>query len=175
MIMCDECGERPANIHLTTIVDGEKKDFNLCSECLARKKELSVDFGAIASRLSKMIRQKQEKAAESESETPIPDISCAQCGTTYAQFRASGRLGCAQCYEAFRQPLTEWMDHTYGASKHIGRASGGVACAVSLRMQLEKLRRRQKRAIADEAYEEAALLRDQIRALSAEMEAKRDE
>ena len=77
--------------------------------------------------------------------------------------------------EGWLEPLTEWMDHTYGASKHIGRASGGVTCAVSLRMQLEKLRRRQKRAIADEAYEEAALLRDQIRALSAEMEAKRDE
>ena len=175
MIMCDECGARPANIHLTTIVDGEKKDFNLCSECLARKKELSLDFGAIASRLSQMIRQKQEKAAAPENETPIPDISCAQCGTTYAQFRAAGHLGCAQCYEAFRQPLSEWMKRTYGASKHVGRASGGVTCAVSRRMELEKLRRRQKRAIADEAYEEAALLRDQIRALAAEMEAKRDE
>ncbi len=175
MIMCDECGVRPANIHLTTIVDGEKKDFNLCSECLARKKELSLDFGAIASRLSQMIRQKQEKAAAPEAEAPVPDISCAQCGTTYAQFRASRRLGCAQCYEAFRQPLAEWMQKTYGASKHVGRTSGGVACAVSLRMQLEKLRRRQKRAIADEAYEEAASLRDQIRALSAEMEAKRGE
>ena len=175
MIMCDECGERPANIHLTTIVDGEKRDFNLCSECLARKKELSVDFGAIASRLSKMIRQKQEKQAEAAVETPIPDISCAQCGTTYAAFRASGRVGCAQCYEAFRQPLSEWMQQTYGASRHVGRESGGVACAVSLRMQLDKLRRMQKKAIATEEYEQAALLRDQIRALSAEVEATRDE
>lgn len=175
MIMCDECGERPANIHLTTIVDGEKRDFNLCSECLARKKELSVDFGAIASRLSQMIRQKQEKAAEPEAEIPIPDISCAQCGTTYAAFRASGRVGCAQCYEAFRQPLTEWMRLERGAVRHIGRESGGVACSVSLRMQLGKLRRMQKTAIANEEYEQAALLRDQIRALSAEMEATGDE
>ncbi|MBQ8953457.1 MAG: UvrB/UvrC motif-containing protein [Clostridia bacterium] len=174
MIMCDECGERPANIHLTTIVDGEKKDFNLCSECLARKKELSVDFGAIASRLSKMIRQKQEKA-DAESETPLPDISCAQCGTTYAAFRASGRMGCAQCYEAFRQPLAEWMQQTQGASRHIGRESGGMTCSVSLRMQIDKLRRMQKKAIANEEYEQAALLRDQIRTLSAEMEATRDE
>ncbi len=175
MIMCDECGARPANIHLTTIVDGEKKDFNLCGECLARKKELNLDFNAIATRLSRMIRQKQEKAAESEAETPVPDICCPQCGTTYAQFRASGHLGCAQCYEAFRQPLSEWMEKTCGASRHAGRSSGGVACSVSLRMQLEKLRRRQKRAIADEAYEEAARLRDEIRALSAQMEAKRDD
>jgi len=173
MIMCDECGARPANIHLTTIVDGEKRDFNLCSECLARKKELSVDFGAIASRLSKMIRQKQEKAAEPE--TPIPDISCAQCGTTYAEFRASGHVGCAQCYEAFRQPLTEWMARTHGASRHIGRTSGGMGCAVSLRMKLDKLKRMQKKAIANEEYEQAALLRDQIRTLSAEMEATCDE
>ena len=175
MTMCDECGKHPANIHLTTIVDGEKRDFNLCSECLARKKELSVDFGAIASRLSQMIRQKQEKAAETENDMPIPDISCAQCGTTYAAFRASGHVGCAQCYEAFRQPLTEWMQRTHGASRHIGRESGGVACSVSLRMQLDKLKRMQKKAIANEEYEQAALLRDQIHALAAEMEATRDE
>ena len=173
MIMCDECGVRPANIHLTTIVDGEKKDLNLCTECLARKKELHVDFGAIASRLSRMIRQKQEEATEKN--IPIPDISCAQCGTTYAAFRDSGHVGCAQCYEAFRQPLTEWMDRTFGASKHIGRASGGIACAVSKRMELGKLKRMQKVAIANEEYERAAMLRDQIRALSAEMEATRDD
>ena len=178
MIMCDECGQRPANIHLTTIVDGEKRDFNLCSECLARKKEMNVDFGAIANRLNRMIRQNQEKdakEAEAKPETPVPDISCAQCGTTYASIRTTGRMGCPQCYEAFRQPLSEWMERTHGASQHVGRASGGVACAVSLRMRLDKLKRMQRRAIENEDYEEAAVLRDQIRALSAEMEAAHDE
>ena len=172
MIMCDECGVRPANIHLTTIVDGEKRDFNLCSECLARKKELRVDFSAIANRLSKMIQEKQDKPPAAEE--PIPDVSCAQCGTTYAAFRSSGHVGCAQCYEAFRQPLTEWMERTYGASRHVGRTSGGMACAVSLRMKMDKLKRLQKQAIANENYEQAALLRDQIHALSAEMEATQD-
>ena len=55
MIMCDECGIRPANIHLTTIVDGEKKDVNLCAECLARKKELKIDFSALAGTIGQML------------------------------------------------------------------------------------------------------------------------
>ena len=30
-MMCDECGVRPANIHLTTFVNGEKQERNLCA------------------------------------------------------------------------------------------------------------------------------------------------
>lgn len=33
-MMCDECGVRPANIHLTTFVKlGEKQERHLCATC----------------------------------------------------------------------------------------------------------------------------------------------
>ena len=166
MMMCDECGVRPANIHLTTIVGGEKKELNLCSECLARKKEFHLDFSAIASRINGLLHAQTE-------ETGGPDIRCPRCGTTYDQFRKTGQLGCAQCYDAFREPLGSWMEKTQGSCHHIGRESGGVDYSVSLRIKLDKLRRLQQTAIAREDYETAARLRDQIRGLTAEMEAER--
>ena len=37
-MMCDECGVRPATIHLTTFTNGEKQDKNLCATCLTKYK-----------------------------------------------------------------------------------------------------------------------------------------
>lgn len=168
MILCDECGLRPANIHLTTIVNGEKQDVNLCSECLARKKELKIDFSALAGTIGQML---QGGAAKQETpEEPIPELVCSRCGTSYEAFIKSGRVGCAQCYDAFRQPLGDWFSKRMGARQHIGRQSGGVNASIEKALRLNELRRRQKLAIHDEDYEAAATLRDQIRALQSETE-----
>lgn len=172
MIMCDECGLRPANIHLTTIVNGEKQDINLCTECLARKKELKLDFSALAGTIGQMLQQGEPPKAE---QPPLPDIQCPRCGTSYEAFSKSGRLGCAQCYEAFREPLGDWLLKRTGGQKHVGRQSGGVNESIEKSMRLNELRRRQKLAIDDEDYEAAAVLRDQIRALMQETEAQRHE
>ena len=175
MIMCDECGIRPANIHLTTVVDGEKKDVNLCAECLARKKELKLDFSALAGTIGQMLQTNIHIRKPAPEAEPIPDLTCEACGTSYESFLKTGRVGCAQCYAAFRQPLSQWLTKQAGGDRHAGRKAGGVNESIERKMRISALRRRQKQAIADEDYEAAAELRDQIRALSSEEEAERDE
>ena len=176
MIMCDECGIRPANIHLTTIVDGEKKDVNLCAECLARKKELKIDFSALAGTIGQMLTSGVPPVRKSApDEEPIPDLTCENCGTSYEAFLKTGCVGCAQCYEAFRQPLSAWLVKRAGGDRHAGRHAGGMNESIEKKMRVSALKRRQKQAIAEEDYEAAAALRDQIRALNGEGEAERHE
>ncbi len=176
MIMCDECGIRPANIHLTTIVDGEKKDVNLCAECLARKKELKIDFSALAGTIGQMLTSGMGSARKSApDEEPIPDLTCEICGTSYEAFLKTGCVGCAQCYEAFRQPLSAWLVKRAGGDHHTGRHAGGMNESIEKKMRISALKRRQKQAIGEEDYEAAAALRDQIRALNGEGEAERHE
>ena len=36
-MMCDECGQNPATIHIATIIGGKKKDENLCPQCWQKR------------------------------------------------------------------------------------------------------------------------------------------
>ena len=49
-MMCDECGIRPAQFHLTTISGEEKTERNLCPVCMAKyqKQIPGLDFTNLA-------------------------------------------------------------------------------------------------------------------------------
>ncbi|MBQ2955640.1 MAG: UvrB/UvrC motif-containing protein [Clostridia bacterium] len=166
-MMCDECGIRPANIRITTIVNGEKKDRNLCSECLANSQRYKHDFSTLAGHLNGLLDAL--KSGGSKKEEPIPDITCSRCGTTYEKYRKSGMVGCAQCYSDFREPLQTAISRIHGHTQHVGRMPGGIDKKLSMKLKLDKLRQELANAISAEEYENAAALRDQIRALSAQI------
>ncbi|MBL8861351.1 MAG: UvrB/UvrC motif-containing protein [Planctomycetes bacterium] len=100
--------------------------------------------------------------------------TCAGCGLHLEEFRRKGRLGCPHCYEAFAAHLAEVFERVHGARQHVGRLPGSDAKAASPEVdevELERERRlvdlRQKLEIAirEEAYENAARLRDELRQL----------
>ena len=79
-------------------------------------------------------------------------------------------LGCANCYKAFKAPLDALLQRIHGNTQHAGRIPGSVRSGVSIRMNIDRLRQDLVKAIAAEEYEEAARLRDQIRALKQQLE-----
>ncbi len=175
-MMCEECGVRPAKFHLTTISQEEKTERNLCPVCMAKyQKQLpALDFSNLAGLISGFL-ESAASAGGSEQQEEGPQISCSQCGTTYENFQKTGMLGCAHCYEDFRKPLEALLMRVHGNTQHAGRIPGGVKSDVSIRMNLDRLRQELIKAIADEAYEEAARLRDQIRSLKQQLEPVKNE
>ncbi|MBR3929128.1 MAG: UvrB/UvrC motif-containing protein [Clostridia bacterium] len=171
-MMCDECGVRPATIHLTTFADGEKKEKNLCATCLTKYKmnlpamDLTNLAGILGGFIEKALSGKKE-----EDDTAYSAV-CESCGLDYKQFKRNGMLGCADCYKAFREPLEEMLSRMHGNAQHVGRIPGGMNSQVSLRLQIDKLKQQLARAISEEEYEKAAVLRDQIRNLQAELKVK---
>lgn len=172
-MMCEECGERAATFHLTTISGGEKVERNLCPVCMAKyqKKLPGIDFGNLAGMLAGIMNA-TKAAAEKQSEAPAATgLVCEKCGTTYESFQKTGMLGCAACYQAFREPLEEMLNRIHGNVQHTGKVPGGVRKDVSLKLSIDRLKQQLVKAIADEAYEDAATYRDQIRALTQQLEA----
>ncbi len=171
-MMCDECGVRPAAIHLTTFTNGEKQDKNLCATCLTKYKmnlpamDLSNLAGILGGFIEKALSGKKEEVDAGFSAT------CETCSMDYKQFKRNGMLGCADCYKAFREPLEEMLTRMHGNAQHVGRVPGGVNSRVSIKLQIDKLKQQLSRAVSREEYEKAAVLRDQIRGLESELKVK---
>jgi protein-arginine kinase activator protein McsA len=101
-------------------------------------------------------------------------IRCPNCGTTWDRLKQDGRAGCAGCYNAFRQQLTDVMNRFQRGPQHVGKSP---RAAEKRRRRLEHLRQRRdnqlsmlqnrlREAVAAERYEEAAKIRDKIKIVS---------
>ena len=108
------------------------------------------------------------KAAAKVVTSPMPTLRAVlqDAGTSLRDFRASGRLGCAHCYAAFEHSLRELLRRVHGSTRHEGwRHEARDADLMSREVTLQELREKLQRAVAEEAFEVAASLRDQIRGL----------
>ena len=170
-MMCDDCGINPAKFHLVTIINGDRIERDLCPACMAKhqKKLPGIDFSNLAGILNSILESK-DAAEQERQDAEYEAYTCDQCGMTYAEFQKGGMLGCANCYRAFKVPLTALLQRVHGNTQHAGRVPGGVHSGVSIRMNIERLKQKLQRAVADEEYEQAARLRDAIRALTIQLE-----
>ena len=169
-MMCEECGIRPANFHITTIAGDTRTKRDLCAVCMAKyQKQLpGLDFTNLVGILTGMLGMGDEREEEEEN-TETPELTCEECGMTYKAFRKGGMLGCANCYKAFKTPLDMLLQRIHGNTQHAGHIPGNVRSDMAIRMSIERLRQKLSRAIAEEEYEQAAQLRDSIRALQAQL------
>ena len=172
-MMCEDCGIRPAKFHLMTIINGDRVERNLCPICMAKhqKQIPGIDFSNLAGILNSILENKSREEDEDSGEA-LESYVCEQCGMTYAEFQKCGMLGCANCYQAFKTPMTALLQRVHGNTQHAGRVPGGVHSGTSIRMNIDRLKQKLQKAVADEEYEQAAKLRDAIRALSIQLERK---
>lgn len=164
-MLCDHCKERDAEVHLTQIVDAEVTQLHLCVKCAAAK-GIETTVAMPKHPLGDFLHAVQQQAPAATGD----QVRCGYCQTSLRDFRATGRLGCAHCYTAFEGALRELLRRVHGASKHrgLGAAEAEAAeapVAIGGIDELAALRERLQVAVAAEEFEEAARLRDQIRAL----------
>lgn len=153
-MLCEECGKKEAEVLLTTVVGGKSTTRHLCRDCV--KKYKAGDIQAVLAAVLSAMGQKQQ----------CPDIACEKCGETYQEFQKTGMLGCPDCYHAFRKELTPLVTRVQGRAQHAGRRPP-VSEEEQKRLQMmEDIRARMEKAVAEENFEEAAKLRDELRALN---------
>jgi len=159
-MLCDQCKERDAVVHLTQIVEAEVTQLHLCEKCAAAK-GIETTVAMPKHPLGDFLHAVQQQA------TPVigDQVRCAYCQTSLRDFRATGRLGCAQCYTAFEGALRELLRRVHSAAKHRGREYVAPAAPDTASGVLDALRQQLQQAVAAEEFEAAAQLRDQIRAL----------
>jgi protein arginine kinase activator len=160
-MLCDQCRERDAVLNLTQIVENAVTQLHLCEKCAAER-GIETTVSMPKHPLGEFLQAVQQQAQQH----PGDAARCTYCGTSLRDFRATGRLGCAQCYGAFEQSLRDLLRRVHGSPKHVGRRYElGNPQVVERDAALSDLRDRLQHAIESEEFEAAAMLRDQIRTL----------
>ena len=170
-MLCDECGAREATVTLTVVQNNERTLRHLCPECMQRlggaRSMLSAIFAAAVANVAALTQQRKAEEGDGGEES-VPDKTCPRCGLSYAAFRKSGRLGCPGCYDAFREELRPMLQQLHGRTQHAGRRPDSTGGAHLVQSRREELQRLMNEAVQREDFEQAAILRDQLRALAKE-------
>lgn len=162
-MLCDNCKERDAVVHLTRIVDNAVTQLHLCEKCAAAK-GVETTLAVPQHPLGDILQAVQQQAPASGGDAAV----CPFCGATPRDFKATGRLGCPHCYDTMERSLRELLRRLHGSSRHVGqRYEAPVTHLLEKPDSLHDLRDRLRRAIESEQFELAAELRDRIRVLEA--------
>lgn len=160
-MVCDICHERDAVVNLTTIENNSVVQKHLCEQCAAER-GVETSVATPKHPLGEFLQAVQQQTVPASTEAG----TCAFCGLTMKDFRATGRMGCARCYTTFESSMRELLRRVHGGPRHIGRAYRAPADeTVEKSGVLGELREKLRRAIEQEQFETAAELRDRIRVL----------
>lgn len=163
---CDICGIGEATVHLTEIINNKMTKLHLCEQCAKEKSQEMEEHFGLADLLSGLadlapIVEKEEDIAAARD----IGIKCPSCGFTFQNFRKMGRLGCPKCYTTFKAQLSPLLRKIHGSDTHIGKVPAEKEVAHDKTVLLTDVKQALEKAIKEEEFEEAAHLRDQIRAM----------
>lgn len=168
---CDECQLEPAQVTVKTIHHGEVHERHLCPSCTSKYTPGFTFHGApSATVLPAQLLGALPPAVGGLSVALVPGgsetLACSACRYSIKQLQQTGKLGCPHCYESFQNSIQLVLRRSQGgATRHRGKQPARLSGQVVLERQLAALRAHRDEAVRAERYEEAAVLRDQIRAL----------
>ena len=170
-MLCQRCQERPATVHVTKIVGGEKSGFHLCEQCAKENGEIMPQFTANAFDFNHLLSGLLNmESSPGFAVAPPSTLRCSTCGMTYNQFTQFGRFGCPDCYDNFAARLDPLLRRIQSNTSHTGKVPVRSGEKIKRRKTLDRLRKEMQQAIAQEQFERAAELRDQIRELEQEVD-----
>ena len=164
-MLCDVCKCNDATVFLTQIIEGKMQKVNLCDACSKEKGVQDPTGFALADLLLGI-------GAAEEIEKGAATQKCPVCGFTQADFKKTGRLGCSACYATFTEALNTLLKAMHKGTEHVGKVPERAYRAVELSDRMRNLNESLQKAVAEENYETAASLRDQIKQLESELTTK---
>ncbi len=164
-VKCEHCKKNTASIELSQVLDGERKVIHLCEACAQNLKPSSPFMtSGFMSGLLDTIHSSGLKV------NYIKTTACTKCGMTYGRYKESGYLGCDACYKAFEEKLNPLIRRIHGSERHTGKMPVKYSGSIQIQREIVRLKGQLDQAVRREAFEEAALLRDRIKALEKTLE-----
>ena len=168
-MLCTNCNKNQATVHLQQFINGKKIEIHLCQECTTAKLDHPA-FASITETIFKgFLEQMQSKFASNpdmfNNLTIKQTVACQKCRMTYDEFKSGGKIGCEACYSAFSKEVEALLKNVQGSIRHEGKVPKRLGTEIISKRQTDDLRLRLKKAVEEENFEEAARLRDEIRAL----------
>ncbi len=158
-MLCEQCGQEPASVHMTKIINNKKIEAHLCQECAGEYGDFAngIDLPNIFAGLFEQPKVWGTVSRKSSA--------CSTCGLEINDIRQLNQLGCSDCYQAFKKELEPLLRRLHGTTRHVGKVPAKSHAKIRLDRQINQMRDQLQQAISLENYEEAAKLRDGIRQL----------
>ncbi|MCL2507756.1 MAG: UvrB/UvrC motif-containing protein [Oscillospiraceae bacterium] len=169
-MLCQNCGRNEASAHIKRVINGEAAESHLCGECAAQ-----MGYGNLFSGFGLTLG---DFFGSFLSDAPAQQlgaanvIRCQKCGSSWNDIARDGRAGCADCYRTFFDRLSPSLQRIHGRIRHNGKVSqsgletGEAKSERELRQEkTDALKKRLDEAVAEQNFETAAKLRDEIRDL----------
>lgn len=166
-MLCQECQKKPATLHFTKIINGEKTEFHICEVCAREKGELipgTTNGFSIHNLLSGLLDFDPTNASPFGMKQQR-EIRCEECGLTYIQFSKLGRFGCSSCHTYFAERLDPLLRRVHGNTVHVGKVPKRTGGKIKYKREIELLKKEMQEHIEQEEFEKAAQIRDEIRSI----------
>lgn len=148
-MLCQRCKKNEATKFSDGTLSGKNVGYALCESCYAEM------FGSVNSAsadiMAGLLSQPQRKRPR----------TCPVCGMSYSEFERTGLLGCAACYDVFKEELMPCISRIQGKTQHVGKVGQNVG-AQELTRTLSRLQEELERAVREGKYAAAARINDKI-------------
>jgi protein arginine kinase activator len=177
---CQECHNRPATVHLTQVINGNKTELHLCDHCAKELGYMDYDkqnltFHQLLSGLFNFDTSHSMYGSTQKDQTNLESFICKTCGMTYQQFTQVGKFGCADCYKTFNEHLNPIFRKVHsGNTRHAGKIPKRQGGSLHVKRNIEQLRFRLQQLVEEENFEEAAKIRDEIKELENRLKGNKD-
>ncbi len=171
--ICEMCGEEGAVIHLLRVQDGAVTHTRLCHQCA---EDLAGETEGISLVLAVPAALRQIAGTRPRDENPAsvpgPEESrvCTVCGTTLADLKETGLVGCPVCYQVFGEQLWGAVQEDTDPVEHLGKVPQKGSASESLHHEVTRLTRMLSELVRTERFEEAAGVRDRLADLARDLE-----
>lgn len=171
---CQECHQRPASLHFAQVINGNKTEVHLCEICAKEKGYMTYpeEGYSLHSLLTGLFNFDTTSIGTngSTANQQTKELQCPKCEMTLSEFKRVGKFGCEECYHTFTNRLDPIIRRVQsGNTKHYGKIPKRHGGNLHTRKQVDEYKTKLAHLIEDEAFEEAAEIRDRIRELEKEM------
>lgn len=123
---CEKCGQKEA----TVFVNNQNKEYYICSSCSVER-QLGESLGLLGG---------------------VNGTKVCSCKTSLQEIKESGFVGCAKCYETFKEELLPIISSLHGHLVHKGKKK--FSKIENLKMQIEMARQNKFFSLAEKLERE---------------------
>ncbi|NLM01557.1 MAG: DNA helicase UvrBC [Treponema sp.] len=152
---CDDCKNNEAIILFRQINGNKTLEFYLCEQCAKLRSFTKTDNQndlSLKNLLHGLMNVEGNKV-------------CSVCSTSLQSIQKYKKVGCSECYEAFKEDIKKIMQNEGIEGPYIGSLPKKILHFKSNLTDRNILRTKLEQAVANEDYEKAATYRDRLKFL----------
>lgn len=169
-MLCQNCKKNEATTHIKQVINGEATQHHLCQAC-AQTLGYGNLFDDFSFNLPSLFSGFFEDSAFALDESRLE--RCQVCGSCFDDIIKTGTVGCANCYDKFYSKLLPSIQRIHGKVKHTGNIplqteTTPVPKEKTAEEKILELQNEMTKAVNEQNFERAAVLRDEIKKLKGE-------